>query len=502
MSNQKNTSLTEKTGVVVFSRILGTFVEIATIVFLVRMLTDTDFAIVSMLLLVYETAKYFATLGFPDSVFFFFERIAKDARRSFALQTCVIMMVTGFVSVIFILLFNSILPVYLSEWTAASILKAQKLMPIMALIALLEIPTWPVNNLMLAADRQKDAGFYQILNGTMTFLAMILPLILGYDFTVAIWSLLGYSVIRFIISFIWMLQILPPSTQKLPRGLIKEQTWFAVPIGLSSLVSRLNRYADKFIVSYFISEEAFAIYMVGAQEIPAVRVIPFAVGSVLISRFVAFNLAKDRDALMDLWKKGVEKVALIVVPVSILFIVVAYEFIVLLFGTTYAPAVILFQIYTLIILIRVAHYGSILQAFGDTKKIVMLSLNLLISNVILTIPLTYYFGLIGAVLGTLIANLYNWVVTLKVIGGHLQVPWFKVIPFGNYFKIVGLAMFSGVVIIALDSFLPIESIIAKLTWKSTLYLVIFAFAGHLTGIISPKDRKDFLDWVQLKFLFK
>jgi O-antigen/teichoic acid export membrane protein len=502
MSESKSTSLTEKTGVVVFSRILGTFVEIATIVFLVRMLSDTDFAIVSMLLLVYETAKYFATLGFPDSVFYFFERIAKDARRSFALQTCVILLITGFISVIFILLFNAFLPVYLSEWTATSVQTAQELMPIMAIIALLEIPTWPVNNLMLAADRQKDAGIYQILNGTMTFLAMILPLALGYDFAVAIWTLLGYSVIRFLMSLIWMLKILPPSTQKLPRRLIKEQTWFAIPIGLSSLVSRLNRYADKFIVSYFISEEAFAIYMVGAQEIPAVRVIPFAVGSVLISRFVALNLAKERIALMELWRKGVEKVALLVVPVSILFIVIAYEFIVLLFGITYAPAVILFQIYTLIILIRVAHYGSILQAFGDTKKIVLLSLNLLISNVILTIPLTYYFGLIGAVIGTLIANLYNWIVTLRVIGGHLDVPWYRVIPFTNYFKIVGISIIAGLIVISLDFVVPIESIALNLAWKIIIYLVLFLSIGHLTKIISPKDLRDFLDWIQLKFLFR
>lgn len=502
MSNQKPTTLTEKTGVVVFSRILGTFVEIATIIFLVRMLTDTDFAIVSMLLLVYESAKYFATLGFPDSVFYFFERVAKDAKRSFALQTCSIMLVTGIISVILILLFNLLLPVYLSEWSSTSIAVAQELMPVMALIALFEIPTWPVNNLMLAADRQKDAGFYQIINGFMTFSAMILPLILGYDFSVAIWSLLGYSVIRFVMSLIWMLRILPPSTEKLPRGLAKEQTWFAIPIGLSSLVSRLNRYADKFIVSYFITEEAFAIYMVGAQEIPVVRVIPFAVGSVLISRFVALHVSGDLVALRELWLKGVQKVALLVVPVSILFIVIAYEFIVLLFGFEYAPAVILFQIYTVVILIRVAHYGSILQAFGNTRKIVLLSLNLLISNVVITIPLTYYFGLIGAVSGTLIANIYNWIVTLRTIGGHLEIPWHKVIPFLNYFKLVGISLLSGLIVISLDLVVQLDSIALNLGWKTILYLTCFLITGHLTGMITERDRKVFIDWIQLKFLFR
>lgn len=71
-------SLAEKTGVVVFSRIFTTFVELGTVIALTRLLVETDFAIITFLLLIYETAKYVATLGFPDSVFYFFERDRKS----------------------------------------------------------------------------------------------------------------------------------------------------------------------------------------------------------------------------------------------------------------------------------------------------------------------------------------------------------------------------------------------------------------------------------------
>ncbi len=501
MINQ-SASLKDKASVVVFSRVLGSLVELATIIFLVRMLTETDFAIVSMLLLVYESAKYFATLGFPDSVFYFFERVAKGARRAFALQTCAIMLFTGTLAALLILIFNSFLPVYLSEWSPESVSIARDLMPVMALIAFFEIPTWPVNNIMLASDRQKDASLYQLLNGILTLMAMVVPLMLGYTFDVAIWSLLGYSVLRFLISLVWVLRILPASTEKMYKGVAMEQVKFAIPIGLSSLVSRLNRYADKFIVSFFVAEEAFAIYMVGAQEVPLVKVIPFAIGSVLISRFVALYRDLKKEEFLELWHKSVQKTGMIVIPLSVMFIVVASEFILLLFGAGYEGAVLPFQIYTLIILIRVAHYGAVLQAFGDTGNIVRLSINLLVSNIVLTIPLTYYFGIIGAVSGTLIANLYNWVVVLHVIGKHLNLPWYKVIPFGNYFRVLFASVLAGMVIFGAGLLITIDHTAIVLIVKVALYLVLFLVGGHLFGVISGSDRRYLLDIIQLKFIFR
>ncbi|HAH51308.1 MAG TPA: hypothetical protein DCL80_08585, partial [Balneola sp.] len=97
-------SLTEKTMVVVFSRVLTSFIDLTTAILIARLLSKTDFAILGYLLMIYEVARYIATLGFPESIFYFFEHLTKEFRKAFALQTIGILTVTALISGLLILL--------------------------------------------------------------------------------------------------------------------------------------------------------------------------------------------------------------------------------------------------------------------------------------------------------------------------------------------------------------------------------------------------------------
>ncbi|MEX2639495.1 MAG: oligosaccharide flippase family protein, partial [Balneolales bacterium] len=284
--------------------------ELGLAISLVNLLSKTDFAVISYLLLIYESARYLATLGFPESVFYFFERVTRHARKAFVLQTCAIMVVTATVSALVIFGISYAVPGLLGHWNDADQAAVMEFLPIMALVAFLEIPTWPVSNVLLAANRQKDAAWYQLLTSSLTFAAIIGPLALGYPLMVSLYCLLGYSIIRFIISFLWLWAVLPPLVEVSGKSLLKEQIKFAIPIGASSLVSRFNKFIDKFVVSLILPAAALAEYNVGAQEIPIVRVIPFAVGSVLISRYVNLQLEDKKQELLELWYKGIRKVSL------------------------------------------------------------------------------------------------------------------------------------------------------------------------------------------------
>jgi O-antigen/teichoic acid export membrane protein len=501
LSEDTNTKLAEKTGVVVFARIFTTFVELGTAIALVRLLSDTHFAIISFLLLLYETAKYVATLGFPDSVFYFFERLANDTRAGFAYMTCAIMGLTGTAAFGLMYALQGLLPVYLSNWAPESVAMAQELLPVMAWVALLEIPTWPVSNILLASDRQRSASWYQLVNGLATFGALIGPISLGYGLDTALYALLAVSGVRIVGSFIWLWVVLPPFEKRPNRALIRAQVAFSVPIGISALVSRINRYADKFIVSYFLAEATVAQYNVGAQEIPIVRVIPFAVGSVLISRFVHFHKEDMKTELIQLWHKGIEKVSLIVLPLTLFFIATGSEFITILFGEGYRQAVLPFQIYTLTVLIRVTNYGSILQAFGDTRGILRLSLNLMVLKIALGIAFTIWFGIIGTAVSSVLAHGVNWILYLRRIGGHMALPWYEVIPFHSYARILGVSAVTALLVwISIRFGVPIHGVGAFLA-SMALFLAIFVGLGRFTGIISAQDIRYVRDWFRLKFLF-
>ena len=158
--------------------------------------------------MIHEVARNVAVLGFPDSVFYYFERLTTTARRGFALQTIAILLLSGTVAGLAILglIF---LPDLLSQWPEESIRVLQHFLPLMALVSVLEIPTWPTTNILLASDRQKGAAWYEMSTSIVAFCALVFPLTLGYGLELAIWSLVGYSVIRFVGSLVLLVIILP-----------------------------------------------------------------------------------------------------------------------------------------------------------------------------------------------------------------------------------------------------------------------------------------------------
>ncbi|REL33304.1 polysaccharide biosynthesis protein [Rhodohalobacter sp. SW132] len=504
MGEKKKDNLTEKAGVVVFARIITTVIDLAIVIATIQILSKTDFAIIGYLLMIHEVARNLATLGFPESIFYYFERISGSAKRGFFAQTTAILLCTGLIAGAFVLIVAYFAPNMLTEWDPLSVNRVQDLLPWMGLLAVLEIPTWPVTNVLLAIDKQRQSAWYEMLTSLLSFGCLVVPLALGYPLEIAVYGLVIYGVIRFFGSFIWIHYALPDGKLSESEVTIKEQADFSLPLGFSSLTNKINRYVDKFVVSILLPAAAYAEYTIGAQEVPIIRVIPFAVGSVLISRYVSLQLDEKKEELLELWYKGVEKVSLLVIPLTILSIVIAPDLVSLIAeseGTDYSNAVLPFQIYNLIVLMRVTHYGSILQAFGDTKGVFYVSLNLVAANIILSIPFTMIWGINGTATSTLIANFYNWFVVLRRIGGHMNLPVHKVLPFPFYFKVLGTSVLVAIPAwFARFTLFDPDMIIRGLGFSIVSYLLMFAIAGTLFRVITPDDWSKFKNWIMLKFL--
>lgn len=501
---KKTSNLSEKAGVVVFARIVTTVIDLAIAIATIQLLSKTDFAVIIYLLMIHEVVRNLATLGFPDSVFYFFERVSGTAKRAFVTQTSLLLSVSAIIAGAVILLISYIAPYILTEWDLASIEQVQYLLPFVALVTICEIPTWPVTNILLALDRQRDSAWYEMITSLLTFSLLVGPLALGYGLDIAVYGLVAYGLIRFVGSMIWMKIVLPEGKLSDSEISVKRQVNFSIPLGLSALVNKINRNVDKFIVSILLPVTAYAEYAIGAQEVPIIRVIPFAVGSVLISRYVEFQLESKKEELLDLWYRGVEKVSLMVIPLTIMSIIIAPDLISIIAeseGTSYQNAVLPFQIYNLIVLIRVTHYGSILQAFGDTKGVFYLSVNLIIANIILSVPLTMMYGINGTAFGTLIANFYNWYITLRRIGGHMELPTYKVLPFPFYLKVLGVSVLTAIPVwYGRFQFLGENQALIGLLGGIFCYLIIFSIIGTATKVISKKDWKQLKNWLMLKFL--
>lgn len=510
-------SLEKKAGIVVFARVLTTVIDLALAITTIQLLIKQDFAIMGYILMIHELARNLATLGLPESIFYFFERITHRQKATFVGQTVAMLSIAGMAAGGVILGVSSLLPSILTEWNPEAIEQLQEVLPWLALVVLLEIPTWPVSNILLALDHQKDAAWYETLTSAILFVAIVTPILLGFGVLGAVYGMVGYAALRALGSVVWVLARLTQiqaqdvdvsqtqeskDVEPAPVSLM-EQLRFSLPLGLSSYVNKLNRNIDKVVVSVLLPVFALADYTLGAQEVPIIRVIPFAIGSVLISRFVAYQLEGKKQELLDLWYRGVEKVSLLVLPLGVLSIVIAPDLIAWIASSDqadYSGAVLPFQIYNAIVLLRVTHYGSLLQAFGDSKGVLRMSLQLVALNLVLSIPATLAFGIVGTAASTLLANIVNWWLYLRRIGRHLDLPAHKVLPFGRYTSILGISLGIGAIMMAIQQWgFPGMNAPLRLLTIIALFLPTYWFVGSWTQVIKQDDREQFRRWVSLTF---
>src|SRR3989344_7982481 len=105
-----------------------------------------------------------------------------------------------------------------------------------------------------------------------------------------------------------------------------------------------------------------------------------------------------------LWHASIRKLSLVVLPIFIVAMVFSHEIITILYSEKFATSVPYFRIYLLLLLIRVASYGIILQAIGKTKENLKGSIFFFILNGILNPVLVVWLGLIGPAIATVIST--------------------------------------------------------------------------------------------------
>jgi O-antigen/teichoic acid export membrane protein len=498
-----DSSLTDKAGVVVFSRVVSTLVDLSAIVILARLLTKDDMAVVGFLLVAYQTVRYLAAFGFPESVFYFFEKLEPAHRRAFSLRTMLILTALGGAAAVLLAGLAVAVPYMLRDWGAEQLRLLQQLLPWLGAVALLELPTMAMNNILLALDRQKASSWYQLVTSVGVLVALVVPVVLGLGPRAIVYTLVAFSAVRFVVTVVWWHMVLPGPGVPPPAGTMREQIHFSLPLGLNNFSGRIGKYLDRFVVSAFLPAAAFAEYQVGGQELPIVTAIPGAVASVLISRYVALRLANDPKGLLELWHGAIEGVSLIVVPAAALFIAVAHDFITLVFGAQYAPAVVPFQIYTIILFHRVTIYGVVLQAYADTSSILRFTLFSLLINGALSVPLTLLLGLPGPALAALLAALVTWYVYLQRIGYHLGVGLRRVFPWRYFARVLAISIVAGAAcwslrVTVLDT-LP-QAI--ALGVAVAVFLALYAALGTVTRVLDRSHWVTLGNWLRLRFLWQ
>lgn len=196
-----------------------------------------------------------------------------------------------------------------------------------------------------------------------------------------------------------------------PRYLIncrrlKEILKHGIPLYLASFIGVLSINLDKAIVSYFEDDSVFAIFAVGALEIPIFAMISAAFAQNIYPNLVQFIENGNILQAKQLWLKTTVRISYITYPLILLLMLFSRPLLFFIYTDQYEESLFIFRTYLLIGLLRNNYYGSLIVASGKTKYITLYSLMMLLTNIVLSILLYNVYGIKGIVMGSLFSTLF------------------------------------------------------------------------------------------------
>ena len=298
-----------------------------------------------------------------------------------------------------------------------------------ALYQALIIPVWMAPFIgMLKSRHSLLLSFFVLTGPTFACIAgwMSLPSLNGILIGLLSYALVGLVWIMLNSKFVRELRVKSMFVELWPA------TWplimYAVSIGIA-------RSFDAWLVARHFDEASFAIFRYGAREFPLVVAFAAGLSTIMIPRL------KGTEALDELISRST-RLMHICYPIVAVVMFLSPVLFQQLFGIAYKESALIFNIYLLLTLTQLLFPQTILMARGDTKVLWYVSLAELIVNVIASLLLLNWYGLIGIVWGTLIAYIFEKIVLLMYVRSKYGIQTTQLM---NYKVLTGYAVLMTVI---------------------------------------------------------
>jgi O-antigen/teichoic acid export membrane protein len=268
-------------------------------------------------------------------------------------------------------------------------------------------------------------------------------------------------------------------------GNTKRMISYGLPLAATGLAGTLGYQFDRIVVGVNFSPREFAVYALGAVEIPLGMLIAAAVSNVLVPRLTILWRDGDRVGMVAVWREAMRKTSLVLLPMFAFMTVMSADLVRLLYGAGYSESVAVFRVYLFLLPLRIATWGLIPQAIGKTGINLQASLLILVSNVVIAPALVGPLGLIGpalaAPLSAAIAATY-YLVRLRSIAG---LAGRDLVPVRALTHTLAVSMLAAAPLLAIHE-IPLPTSI-RLVAAAGTFGVIAASGLRVTRTISDSD---------------
>jgi O-antigen/teichoic acid export membrane protein len=229
---------------------------------------------------------------------------------------------------------------------------------------------------------------------------------LSRDVMPLIWSLIALEAVRILGSwFAWRHseRDIDKNDPKTEVSCWREQFNYCLPVGLALILVTLNKSLGNLFVTKTLGVVALAHYAIGTHIQPVIGVLRNSISDAVLPELAALKNSKG-EAALALWRRSTIVSMILLTAAGVVLFEFAHTFVVTLFSPSYEPAVLIFQIYLLVLVREVFDFGVALRAANKTSPIVTSSLFAILLNLLLLVTVLPIWGLPAAALAFVISR--------------------------------------------------------------------------------------------------
>lgn len=486
-----NAGIAAGAGLVSAARLGGGLLNILLLVLLTRLLDKPSFAVIALVYMLLETITALGTLGLPTALYYYVPRLGPTAERALAAWTALTLAALAAPFALALWLFGPGLAGLLGTPEAATVFG------FVAIYVLADFPSQTLPSYLLSRRAYLGFAVVTLVFYGSRFASLAIPAALGASIEAMMASFMLVALLRCAI-LVWLLTLVEKGPLAKRGFTLRELLGYSIPLSLSNMVSKLGTQLDKYMIITLCSAEVFAVYSVGANEIPLVSSIAYSVSAALVPTLVLLGGQREIGRFLGLWHGSMLKVAAVMMPVFFFFFALAGPLVRLMFTDAYAEATVPFRVFLCLLPLRLCAYGAVVRSLGTTRPVLYSSAATLAVNAALNYPLFLLLGLPGPAVAAVIGQVVGIVWMLAVVRRELGIQWRRVFPFRGVVARFGVAGVAALPLWAVPAL--VEGDLAQVAVGAVVLLPLYLALALAVGVVTRADLAYLRDLVTMRVI--
>ncbi|HEV3215917.1 MAG TPA: lipopolysaccharide biosynthesis protein [Vicinamibacterales bacterium] len=415
----------------VAGRTIGFAASFVIPVLLVRHFNQAEFGTYKQLFLIYGTLYGLAQIGMAESLYYFVPR-KPEKSGPYVGNAIVTLAFAGLVCMGLLVLFRE----RVAGWLSNPLLGKHIVLLGVFLVLMLISSVFEI--VMVSRKQHLAAAWTYAASDVVRTMLLVWPAFVNGGLRGVLLGGIAFAVVRLLAMFRWLWREFGSDLRPNP-ALWRYQLAYALPFALAVGIEVAQTNLHQYVVASRFDAATFAIYAVGCLQIPLVDLITTSAANVMMVRMAEDAVDNRKHEALELWHHTMARLALLIFPLAVILLLLARDVIITLFTTRYAASIPIFMAWTLTILPSVFCVDAVLRAYAQTRFLFVMNLVRLVLVIVLISWFLSTFGLIGAVLVTLLATSLVRVFSIVRIATLLRVRLAEILPWG---QLVGIALCS------------------------------------------------------------